>query len=122
MKYFEITINNKDYKMRLTSEQCVQLEKHLETKLLDYIQDYSVQTIVTLLRNLIDGKENVRCSERMAYDIYDDLIDEGYTIETILMNVIYPALAVSGVMSQEQIDFIKNKAEAHTEGLKKAKN
>ena len=43
----------------------------------------------------------------MAYSFYDDLVDNGYTIEKILMEIIYETLVVSGVISQEDLDNIK---------------
>jgi hypothetical protein len=39
-----------------------------------------------------------------SYDLYDELIDAGYTLKTIFMDIIMECLVVSGFISREDLD------------------
>ena len=43
-------------------------------------------------------------SQDNAYELYDELIDNGYSMEDILIKVIYPTLVVSGFLKQGELD------------------
>lgn len=110
MKYFTFNLKEKEINMRLTSQDSIQIEKTYGVSLLDYVQSPAITNIVTLLKYMRRGAgENV--TDNMAYSFYDELIDEGYTIEKILMELVYPTLVVSGVLSQEDFDNIKEEKE-----------
>ena len=96
----------KEIAMRLISSDCEKIEKAYNCTLLDYVQQGSVTSIVTLLQHMRAGTgENF--TRNMAYSFYDELVDNGYTIERILMEVIYETLVVSGVISKEDLEAIK---------------
>ena len=110
MKNFTFELNGKEIKMRLTSQDCVEIEKNKGVRLLDFIQDYAITTIVTLLKYMRRGAgENL--TENMAYSFYDELIDEGYTMSDILDKIIYETLVVSGVISAEDLKNIRDERE-----------
>lgn len=110
MKNFTFELNGKEIKMRLTSQDCVEIEKNKGVRLLDFIQDYAITTIVTLLKYMRRGAgENF--TENMAYTFYDELIDEGYTMSDILDKIIYETLVVSGVISAEDLKNIRDERE-----------
>lgn len=110
MKYFTFRLNDKEINLRLNSSSCEQIEKTYNCTLLDFVQQGSVTSIITLLQHMRTGAgENF--TKNMAYSFYDELIDEGYTIEKILMEIIYETLVVSGVISKEDLDDIKSERE-----------
>lgn len=98
--------NEKEIAMRLISSDCEKIEKQYNCTLLDYVQQGSVTSIVTLLQHMRAGAgENF--TRNMAHSFYDELVDNGYTIESILMDIIYETLVVSGVISREDLEEIK---------------
>lgn len=108
MKYYEFELNGETIKLRLTSNDCVEIEKKTGVKLLDYMQDYSMQTILTLLMYM--RRSSVpNFSIKDAGDLYDKLIDnEEYgSMEKILYNVIFEGLVVSGFLKKEELEEIK---------------
>lgn len=108
MKYYEIELNGETIKFRLTSSDSMTIEKKTGIKLLDFVQDYAVTTIITLLMYM--RRSSVpNFSEKDASKLYDDLVDAGYTIKEILYDVIYETLTVSGFLSQEELKEIKEK-------------
>lgn len=105
MKYFKFNLGEKEINLRLNSLDCENIEKQYNCILLDYVQQGSITSLVTLLQYMRRGAgENF--TRNMAYSFYDELVDEGYTIETILMNIIYPTLVVSGILNQEDLNKI----------------
>lgn len=110
MKYYTFNLNDKEINMRLNSMDCEKIEKQYNCTLLDFVQQGSVTSLITLLQYMRNGAGET-FTKNMAYNFYDELIDNGYTIEKILMNIIYETLVVSGVISQEDLDNIKNERE-----------
>lgn len=109
MKYFEFELNGETIKLRLTSNDCVEIEKKTGQKLLDYMQDYSMQTVLTLLMYM--RRSSVpNFSMKDAGDLYDKLIDnEEYgSMEKVLYDVIFEGLVVSGFLKKEELEEIKN--------------
>ena len=47
-------------------------------------------------------------TKNMAYSFYDELVDTGFTMMDILDKVIWEGLVVSGVMSAEDLENIRN--------------
>ena len=108
MKFYELELNGEIIKLRLSSADCLEIEKNYKCKMLDYIKDYSHTTILTLLRYL--RKSDVtNFSINNACELMDTLIDNGYTLETILYDVIYEALVVSGFLKKEELEETKEK-------------
>lgn len=110
MKYFTFNLNDKEINMRLNSSDCEQIEKTYNCTLLSYVQQGSVTSLVTLLQYMRNGAGE-RFTRNMAHSFYDELVDNGYTIEKILMEIIYETLVVSGVISKEDLEKIKSENE-----------
>lgn len=110
MKYFTFNMNDKEINMRLNSSDCEKIEKTYNCSLLDYVQQGSVTSLVTLLQYMRTGAGEL-FTRNMAFSFYDELVDNGYTIERILMEIIYETLVVSGVISKEDLENIKNEKE-----------
>lgn len=108
MKFYEFELNGETIKLRLTSNDCIEIEKKTGQKLVDYMQDYSMQTILTLLMYM--RRSSVpNFSIKDAGDLYDKLIDseEFGSIENILYDVIFEGLVVSGFIKKEDLEKIK---------------
>lgn len=110
MKYFELELNGKVIRFRLTTSECISLEEKNKCKMLDFIRDYSHTTLVTLLQSLRKA-EVPNFSKADACNLMDELIDNGYTLETILYDIIYKALVVSGFLTKEELDQMKKQTE-----------
>lgn len=118
MKYYEFELDGETIKLRLRASDSVAIEKKTGTKLLDLLQDYSLSTITLLLQYLRRG-EVPNFSQDNAYELYDRLIDNGYTLETILFDVIYEAMVVSGFLAKEDLESIKVQKEEAKKETKK---
>lgn len=103
MKYYILTLDGEDIKLRLTSADSVEIEKKTGVKLLDFIQDYSITTVTTLLKYM-RRSEVPNFSEKDAYALYDKLVDNGYTLEDIVFKVIYETCVVSGFLKKSDLE------------------
>lgn len=110
MKYYTFNLSDKEINMRLNSMDCEKIEKQYNCTLLDFVQQGSVTSLITLLQYMRNGAGET-FTKNMAYSFYDELIDNGFTIEKILMDIIYETLVVSGVISQEDLKNIKEERE-----------
>lgn len=98
--------NTKEVKLRLKSLDCIEIEKKTNKKMLDLIQDYSMNTIIMLLKYM-RRSELPQFSEKDACELYDELIDNGYSIDTILSDVVYEGLVASGFLTKEDLAKMK---------------
>lgn len=106
MKYYELELNERTVKFRLTSNDCMVIEKSTGKSIIEYIQNMSMTTIITLLKFMVRSSV-ANFSEKDATDLFNELIDSDYTIATIVNDILLEALAVSGFMSKEELDKIK---------------
>jgi hypothetical protein len=118
MKYFELELDGETIKLRLTTENSQVIEKKTGKGLFDLVQEVNVTNIVTLLMYLRRG-ETPNFSEKETFALCDKLIDNGYTYERIMMEVIFEALVVSGFLSKEQLEEAKTLKEEVKEKNKK---
>ena len=102
--------NEKEVALRLTSLDCENIEKQFNCSLLDYVQQGSITSIVTLLYYMRKGVEG-NYTKNMAYSFYDELVDAGFTMMDILDKIIWEGLVVSGVMSKEDLNNIRAEKE-----------
>ena len=102
--------NEKEVELRLTSLDCENIEKQFNCSLLDYVQQGSITSIVTLLYYMRKGSGG-NYTKNMAYSFYDELVDSGYTMMDILDKVIWEGLVISGVMSKEDLNNIREERE-----------
>lgn len=106
MKYYELELNGRTIKMRLTSNDCMVIEKKYGKSVLAFIQDMSITTIVSLLHYMVRSSDK-NFSEQGASELFDELIDAGYTLTDIMNDIILEALIVSGFMKKEDIQVKK---------------
>lgn len=102
--------NEKEVALRLTSMDCENIEKQYNCSLINYVQQTSITTLINLLMYMRKGAGET-FTKNQAYSFYDELVDSGYTIESMLMEIIYPTLVVSGVLSEEDFKEIKEERE-----------
>lgn len=117
MKYYEIDLNGETIKFRLTTADAVTLESKTNTKMMDLVMDYSHTTIATMIRYL-RRSEAENFSDKDAYALIDKLIDNGYTIERIVYDIIFEALVVSGFLTKEQLEEVKKELKTAQEKVK----
>lgn len=110
MKYFEVELNGETIKLRLTSSDSVEIEKKTGKSILDLVDEYSVTTVVMFLKYM-RRSEIPQFSEKDAYELYDKFIDNGYTMEQLIFDVIYEALCVSGFFKKEKLAELKKQLE-----------
>jgi hypothetical protein len=102
MRYFELDLNGENLQFRLTSAHALDIERSKKVKLLDLMQDYAMESIITLLTYL--RKSSVPTfNEKQALVLYDTLVDNGYTLERVLDEIIFEALVVSGFLSEQDL-------------------
>lgn len=118
MRFFELELNGEAIKLRLTTENSQLIEKKTGKGLFDLVQEVNVTNIVTLLMYLRRG-DQPNFSEKDTCVLCDKLIDNEYTYEKIMMEVIFEALVVSGFLSKEQLEETKNLKEETKEKNKK---
>ena len=120
MNCFVITLNGKDIKFRLNSADSVEIEKKSGIKLIDFIQDYSITTVITLLKFM--RKSDVpNFSEKDAFALYDELVDAGYTLEDIIFKIIYETCVVSGFLKKSDLEEMIEFKEENQATLKEKK-
>lgn len=106
MKYYEIELNGRTVKFRLTSNDCMVIEKIYKKSIMEFIQDMSITTVITLLKYMVRSSEK-GFSDDGASQLYDELIDNGYTLADIINNIIMEGLVVSGFMKKEDLETVK---------------
>ena len=132
MKYFEFELENPIFnedgeiertekekiELRMTTTNAKTLESKTGKSIFDLVQDMSVTNISKMLMYLLRGKKD-NFSEKEADALTDKLVDNGYTFERIMMEIIFEALVVSGFLSKEQLEEAKTLKEEVKENNKK---
>lgn len=113
MKYYEIELNGETIKFRLTSNDCMVIEKESGKAFTDYMSELSMTTVITLLKYMRRSSQS-NFNMEDAGNLYDRLIDAGYTLETIISDIILEALVVSGFMKKDDLAKIKEVQEKKT--------
>lgn len=106
MKYFELELDGETIELRMTTTNAKTLESKTGKSIFDLVQDMSVTNISKILMYLLKGKKD-NFSEKDADTLTDKLVDNGYTFERIMMEIIFEALVVSGFLSKEQLEEAK---------------
>ena len=111
MNYFVFNYTNKngeqkELHLRLTSSDSIEIENKEKKSVISYLQNESMTMIVTLLRYLMKF-EDKNFSFNQTQQLYDELIDSGMTMKSILLDVIYEALVVSGFLEKEEWEEMK---------------
>ena len=111
MKYTETTIKDNEgkeivLKFRLTSSNAMALEDKFKKPVVEYLQEESMTMIITMLRYMLMWNEpNIGIQK--ASEIYDMLIENGWTYKKIIQDIIYETLVVSGFLEKSQWEEMK---------------
>lgn len=123
MKYHTIEIKNEnnenvEVKFRLLTEHCVEIEDKTKKQVMDFVMSSSHYVVTTMLMYL-RRSEVPNFSKQDAFKLMDLLIENGYTIETIIYEIIFEALVVSGFLSKAQLEEIKSEVTEVQQEMKK---
>ena len=123
MNYYTYSYTNKngeikEIHLRLTSADAMEIENSKNVKLVEYLQEESMTMIITLLRYL-NKWENKNFSLTNAQQLYDELIDSGLSMKSILIEIIYEALVVSGFLEKKEWEEMKQALEKMEKEKKK---
>ena len=106
MKYYEIELNGEPIKLRLTSNAICEIEKKTNKSILDLMKEITQTNIVSFLMYM-RRFELPNYGSKEANELYDRFIDEGYSMQDIVFMVIYEGLVISGVMTKEELQQLK---------------
>lgn len=109
MKFYEIELNGETIKFRLTTADSMTIEKKTGKSILEFIGEIGSITNITMMLMYMVRSSTPTFSEKDATALFDKLIDNGYTISTIINNIILETLQVSGFMSAEELQQMKDK-------------
>lgn len=93
-------IGDKEYHFKFKSKKCIDLEKATGKQFLELLQDVSMANIARLLKAACVSPENVD-----EYDLLD-LLMENSSLEEIMLNIVYEAATISGIISRADKDKI----------------
>ena len=88
-KFYTMTVNGEEYKMRLTASAIMQIEKKLGKplfKALETSQDNMVETITTIIWGAMQPL-NAGFTMEKATALFDDYIDDGRSIEELMLEI-----------------------------------
>lgn len=115
MKYFTKEINGKEYQFRLTNDNICSMEERCKKSIQEIITDVSFNNLTMIMRNMRKGDTS---DFRNAGEFIDYLVDEGYSLETIFTEIVYPACVESGIITKNDLN---NVMEAITKQHEKKK-
>jgi len=87
--FYTFTVGGEDYKLRLTASAIMSIEKKLGKSLfnaLQNIQDNMIETITTILWGAMQPLNHGFAYEKAA-DLFDDYIDDGHSIEELMLEI-----------------------------------
>jgi hypothetical protein len=110
MMYTELTIGDKELKLRLDARACVGLERKLGKSPLAIFMDAEkslprLEDLILILQGSLQ-KYNQGYNEEKTYDLYDEYIAEGNTF-TDFIPVIMSIFEVSGFFKKADVDKTK---------------
>ena len=116
MNYYTFKYTNKqgeqkELRLRLTSADAMEIENTKKKSITEVLQDESLSTVITMLRYLRKWEEK-NFSITNAQQLYDELIDSGLSMKSVLIEVIYEALVVSGFLEKDVWEEMKPKIKA----------
>lgn len=87
--FYILTIGGEEYKLRLTASAIMQIEKKLGQSLftaLENMQDNMIETVTTILWGAMQPL-NANFSFEKAADLFDQYIDDGHSIEELMLEI-----------------------------------
>ena len=88
-KFYTLTVGGEEYKMRLTASAIMSIEKKLGTplfKALENIQENMVETVAAIIWGAMQPL-NANFPFEKAMALFDDYIDEGHSIEELMLEI-----------------------------------
>lgn len=88
-KYYTMTVNGEEYKLRLTAGAIMQIEKKLGKplfKALETIQDNMIETVAAIIWGAAQTM-NHGFSYENALQLFDDYVDDGHSVEDLLQEI-----------------------------------
>ena len=112
------TVNGREYKLKLSTADIVDLEKELKTNLLNVMMSGNIPSLAIMLK--ITHKAMLKfehgIKERDVYELFDTYLDEGGSQTLFMTEVFMPIYQASGFISEvmeeemnEQMNQVKNK-------------
>lgn len=113
MNYYTFRYTNKEgvekeLHLRLTSADAMEIENIKKMSITQFLQEESLSMVITMLRYLRKW-EDKNFSLNNAQTLYDELIDSGLSMKSILIDVIYEALVTSGFLEKDVWEEMKSK-------------
>lgn len=123
MKYYTFRYTNKEGEekelhLRLTSADAMEIESVKKMPITQYLQEESMGMIITMLRYLRKWEEK-NFSLNNAQTLYDELIDSGQSMKSIILDVIYESLVVSGFLEKGEWEELKTQIKQEEKKAKK---
>ena len=88
-KFYTMTVNGEEYKLRLTAGAIMQIEKKLGKpifKALETIQDNMIETITTILWGAMQPL-NAGFTQEKALALFDAYVDDGHSVEDLVLEL-----------------------------------
>lgn len=116
MNYYTFNYTNKqgeqkELRLRLTSADAMEIENTKKKSITEVLQEESLSMVITMLRYLRKWEEK-NFSLSNAQQLYDELIDSGLSMKSVLIDVIYEALVVSGFLEKDVWEEMKKQIKA----------
>ena len=123
MKYYVYEYTNKEGEkkelhLRLSSADAMEIENMKKMSITQFLQEESMSMVITMLRYLRKW-EDKNFSLNQAQSLYDELIDNGLSMKSILIDVIYEALVVSGFLEKDIWEEMKKQLKTAEKKAKK---
>ena len=96
------TIGEKEFHFKFKSKKCIDLEKATGKQFLELLQDVSMNNIARLLKAACVSPENVD-----EYELLDTLLEDS-SLERVMLDIVYEAATISGIISRADKDKIDN--------------
>ena len=106
MKSYEIELNGETIRLRLRSVDICEMEEKNKKSIIELMKDISQTTIIMFLMYM-RRFEIPNYSKKDASELYDKFIDNEYSMQDVVFNVIYEGLVVSGVMTKGELTNLK---------------
>lgn len=106
MLYKELTIKDKEYKLRLNARACVDLERRLKMNPVNVLMDLQNekfpplgQVLMIFHASLQEYQHGIK--EDDVFALYDEYCAEGHDLITFITDVITPLLIDAGLLPSE---------------------
>lgn len=112
MRYTEFKVGDNEYKLRLATNEIVNIEKKIGGNVLSiFMSEEKIPTMEQLLLVLHGAlqKFHHNIAVKDTYDIYDEYVEQGGTFED-LIEILLEVFEVAGFFKAEDLSKAKNKS------------